>query len=309
MPASWRAYGVDANKDGVKDPQNPVDAIFAAARYLKAAGYEDDVRKAIFAYNHADWYVDSVLLRADLIAGIPADLIGSLTGLTEGRFPVAARVRYADDLREREAASRVQVGENAANVVESDDDRRHIEIFAQKGSPVVAVGDGRIEKIGENDRLGKFVVMQDVYGNRYLYSGLDEVSQFHPVPKPDTTGKDTHDETSEADGTGGVDGEADGEADPAPTAAASEGRQPLPTKTDDEQPTDGDGGGEQPGDGDGAGGGEVPADGSGASLPIKERLFAHPSMPGSRESGGLEQLMDGTEGAEIYSGYFSLIGR
>ena len=88
-----------------KDPYNPVDAIFAAARYLSAAGYEDDVSRAIFAYNHADWYVDSVLLRARLIAGVPADLIGSLTGLTEGRFPVYARARYADDLAERSCSS------------------------------------------------------------------------------------------------------------------------------------------------------------------------------------------------------------
>ena len=93
MPATWKAYGTDANKDGRKDPYNPVDAIFAAARYLKAANYENDVRAAIWAYNHADWYVDSVLLRARLIAGVPADLIGSLTGLTEGRFPVYARAR------------------------------------------------------------------------------------------------------------------------------------------------------------------------------------------------------------------------
>ena len=63
------------------------------------------MRKAIFAYNHADWYVDSVMLRATLIAGIPGDLVGSLTGLTEGRFPVAARARYADDLSEKDATS------------------------------------------------------------------------------------------------------------------------------------------------------------------------------------------------------------
>ena len=44
MPATWQMYGTDANKDGRKDPYNPVDAIFAAARYLKAAGYENDVR-------------------------------------------------------------------------------------------------------------------------------------------------------------------------------------------------------------------------------------------------------------------------
>ena len=40
IPSSWRTYGVDANSDGEKDPYNPVDAIFAAARYLKAAGAE-----------------------------------------------------------------------------------------------------------------------------------------------------------------------------------------------------------------------------------------------------------------------------
>ena len=91
MPATWEQYGVDANRDGVKDPFNPVDAIFAAARYLKAAGGDTDIRRAIFAYNHADWYVDSVLMRAQVVGGLPGDLVGSLTGLTQGRFPVRAR--------------------------------------------------------------------------------------------------------------------------------------------------------------------------------------------------------------------------
>ena len=99
MPATWKAYGVDANHDGVKDPFNPVDAIFAAARYLKAAGADQDIRKGIFAYNHADWYVDSVLMRAQVIGGIPGDLVGSLTGLTQGRFPVRAKATYAGALK------------------------------------------------------------------------------------------------------------------------------------------------------------------------------------------------------------------
>ena len=90
MPATWKQYGVDANGDKKKDPYNPVDAIFAAARYLKAAGAEKDLRRAIFAYNHADWYVDSVLMRARLIGGLPTNLVGSLTGLTQGMFPVYA---------------------------------------------------------------------------------------------------------------------------------------------------------------------------------------------------------------------------
>src|SRR5213075_3226869 len=98
MPSTWQRYGVDANKDGKRDPYNPVDAIFAAARYLKAAGGDKDIRTAIFAYNHADWYVDSVLMRAQVVGGIPGDLVGSLTGLTQGRFPVRAKATYAGAL-------------------------------------------------------------------------------------------------------------------------------------------------------------------------------------------------------------------
>src|SRR4029077_10992380 len=101
MPATWKLYGVDANGDGVKDPFNTVDAIFAAARYLRAAGGDQDIRRAVFAYNHADWYVDSVLMRAQVIGGLPSDLIGSLTGLTQGRFPVYAKATYAGQLNKK----------------------------------------------------------------------------------------------------------------------------------------------------------------------------------------------------------------
>ncbi|MDQ3675767.1 MAG: lytic transglycosylase domain-containing protein, partial [Actinomycetota bacterium] len=146
IPSSWKRYGVDANQDGKKDPYNPVDAIFAAARYLKAAGADKDLKKAIFAYNHADWYVDSVLLRARMIGGLPADLVGSLSGLTQGQFPVHAEARYADDLSERDAKRRVARGKNAAVPVEGSN-RRGINVFAKPGSPVVAVQDGTITKV------------------------------------------------------------------------------------------------------------------------------------------------------------------
>ncbi len=79
MPSTWAMYGVDANGDGVKDPSNPEDAIYAAARYLSAAGMPADVWGAIFAYNHADWYVEEVLQNA----GCYADEVGgSYTTLT-----------------------------------------------------------------------------------------------------------------------------------------------------------------------------------------------------------------------------------
>jgi hypothetical protein len=282
MPPTWAAYGTDANHDGRKDPYNPVDAIFAAARYLKAANYENDVRAAIWAYNHADWYVDSVLLRARLIAGVPADLIGSLTGLTEGRFPVVARARYADDIAEQQLLKRVQQGENAANLVESSDDRRSIDIFAQPGAPVVAVNDGEIKKIGRNRKLGRYVVLQDVYGNRYTYTQLGSVSPVYPVPR-----KGAYDPSRSARAV-----KANGD-DPQPAAPASAGRQLDDSDLEPERDR----------------GAVESQDAPRASVPVKERLFAHPAMKGSREFGGLEQLLDALArrhgGYEVYKNYFS----
>ena len=43
MPDTWLQYGVDALNAGYADPYNPVDAIFAAARYLRAAGAANDL--------------------------------------------------------------------------------------------------------------------------------------------------------------------------------------------------------------------------------------------------------------------------
>ena len=104
LPSSWETYGLDANGDGRKDPYNPVDAICAAAHYLKVAGGQKDLYDAILAYNHADWYAQEVLTYARAYGRIPSDLVGSLTGLTEGaHFPVAANARYSDELAARAA--------------------------------------------------------------------------------------------------------------------------------------------------------------------------------------------------------------
>ncbi|HEX3242812.1 MAG TPA: lytic murein transglycosylase [Solirubrobacterales bacterium] len=181
LPSSWQMYGLDANGDGREDPYNPVDAICAAAHYLKVAGAGHDLYKAIFAYNHADWYVQEVLLYARAYGKLPTDLVGSLTGLTEGaHFPVAADARYADELSTREAlrqASPRQRDEfgNAAAVISSSPTRRGINIFAAKGSPVVAVNDGVIVKSGNSDLLGRYVVLRDAYGNRYTYAKLGQI--------------------------------------------------------------------------------------------------------------------------------------
>ena len=61
MPSTWTRWGMDANGDGIADPDNPTDAIFSAARYLAACGGQMDISGAVYCYNHATWYVNDVL--------------------------------------------------------------------------------------------------------------------------------------------------------------------------------------------------------------------------------------------------------
>jgi len=66
MPSTWERWGVDADGDGIANPWSPEDAIAAAARYLAASGGGTDISRAVFSYNHAQWYVDEVLQLAQL---------------------------------------------------------------------------------------------------------------------------------------------------------------------------------------------------------------------------------------------------
>ena len=190
IPSTWATYGVDANGDGRKDPYNPVDAICAAARYLKAAGGGTNLYNAIFAYNHADWYVQEVLTYARSYGKLPEELVGSLTGLTEGaHFPVAADARYTDAISTKAAERQARptpgaAAHNAAQVVGSAPGRTGIDIYSKPDAPVVAVNDGEIKAMGSSPQLGRYIVLQDAYGNRYTYGQLGEIVRNYPVPKP-----------------------------------------------------------------------------------------------------------------------------
>jgi hypothetical protein len=61
LPSTFAEWGVDGNGDGVKDIFNAADAIFSAANYLHDSGAPGDWHEAVFAYNHADWYVEKAL--------------------------------------------------------------------------------------------------------------------------------------------------------------------------------------------------------------------------------------------------------
>jgi hypothetical protein len=69
LPSTWAAWGIDGfGPPGPPDVMNPFDAVPSAAGMLCAAGAstgsQAGLRQAIFAYNHADWYVADVLALA-----------------------------------------------------------------------------------------------------------------------------------------------------------------------------------------------------------------------------------------------------
>ena len=172
LPSSWAEYGLDANGDGYRDPYNPADAIFAAARYLHAAGGGSNIRAAVFAYNHSQAYVGSVMLRAQLLGGMPSELLGAVTGLTEARFPVHAAAHFSDgfpSVPDRKGGVRTLVGTT---------------IYATAGAPVIAAQDGQVVQVGHSPVLGRFVALRDAYGNSYVYARLGDASSVYPVLEP-----------------------------------------------------------------------------------------------------------------------------
>jgi hypothetical protein len=72
MPGTWATMGVDGDNDGRADIHNDADSIYSAANYLTKSGVSQGtagVRKALFAYNPINWYVNDVLFYANRYGG------------------------------------------------------------------------------------------------------------------------------------------------------------------------------------------------------------------------------------------------
>jgi hypothetical protein len=233
------------------------------------------------------------MMRARVISGLPADLVGSLTGLTQGHFPVHAKARYADDLAERELrrlGKKVRREHNAAKIVNSNDRRRSINIYARRGAPVIATNDGVIKKIGVSKKLGRFIMLQDVYGNRYTYAHLGKVSKRYPVPRS----YDNHRVQDEFRAA-----RAPRQEDlPKPDAPASAGSQRA------ERDPSGDAAFRQVSDASSATTGAADQ-----SALEKERLFADPSRPGNRDTAEQTGQLVDEAGFEVFKVYFSKVLR
>jgi len=128
-PGTWAQYAVsaDPSKPGAPpDPYDPWDAIFAAASYLRASGAPADWEAAIFAYNHAGWYVSGVQQLAQQFAqttgaGQVTGVLVSVAAGSGGACPVAAPLTPgsvarigADGIAQAPADAPVQVQEAIA---------------------------------------------------------------------------------------------------------------------------------------------------------------------------------------------------
>jgi hypothetical protein len=255
MPATWLQYGVDALDAGYADPYNPVDAIFAAARYLRAAGAGTNLKAAILAYNHSEEYVSSVLLRAKLITSYPRGVIATLTGLIDGRLPVTGKQlawqtpegssssTAASSSSSSATANATQVpagtqqgstaGSEGANGeatpgstappspaaagegASTQDPLQLADLTTSSKADVVAVQDGRVVGLGASRKLGLYVMLRDVYGDVFTYAGLGSIAHSYATAKPSSAAHAAV--------------EAASTKAPAPKDAASAGSQPPVT--------------------------------------------------------------------------------
>ena len=238
-PSTWLQYGVDALDAGYADPYNPVDAIFAAARYLHAAGAVKDLRTAILAYKHSEAYADSVLLRAKLISSYPKSVIATLTGLVDARLPVTGKhvswgallpapaspssatanaKAVAGDAKTASSAappsdstpgsvaapSPTAAASGAASGAEKADAApQFVELMSTPNASVVAVQDGRILGLGSSHRLGKYVILRDIYGDVFTYAGLGSIAPSYRLGKVPSAALIASAKLAASAGTGG----------------------------------------------------------------------------------------------------------
>ena len=272
-------------------PLQPRRRDLRRARYLKAAGDENDVRRAIFAYNHADWYVDSrAAARASdrRRARRPRRLAdrahrGPLPRLRPR--PLRRRPRRA-----RAAQARQEPAQNAAQRRRvRATTRRSIDIFARTGAPVVAVNDG----VDQEDRRAARSSAATSCSRTSTATAtptrsLGAISKHYPVPEARRR--------RPGDFGDGAQGQRRSEHEALPKPRRPPGRPPERRLRQEAPPR-------------AARRAEQRTPAAAPSVPVKERLFAHPDMH-RLARGRRPRAAPGRQGAqgrllEIFKNYFS----
>ena len=204
-PSTWLQYGVDALNAGYADPYNPVDAIFAAARYLRAAGASTNLRTAILAYNHSEAYAELGAAASEIDRRLPRSGDRHADGphrRTATGDRQAHRLEQAPATRRRDRrpalppSSSATAGATATRRQRLPSPARPAprprrlrapprtprarpgvslqlaDVTSEPHARAVAVQDGRVVKLGDSRKLGRYVILQDVYGDVFTYAGL-----------------------------------------------------------------------------------------------------------------------------------------
>jgi murein DD-endopeptidase MepM/ murein hydrolase activator NlpD len=195
MPSTWERWGTDADGDGVADPWTPADAICSAARYLAAAGGGVDLQRAVFAYNHAQWYVDEVLQLAQVYegGGVPvaqgledlqaqvddakASVLDANAKLLAAQKDAAELERRQDALLERAATASLLThrldAQKAASQVDADLDAARTEVEARRAD--LDAAQAQLDAARQGGQAAAFapgvaaVVAGPAYSNGYVF--------------------------------------------------------------------------------------------------------------------------------------------
>src|SRR5690606_4339874 len=82
----------DGDGDGDKDIYSIPDSVMATARHQHVNGAPQNWHDAIFAYNHAEWYVDKVLKKAEEFGGTLRQVCDAAELTLEGVAESVARI-------------------------------------------------------------------------------------------------------------------------------------------------------------------------------------------------------------------------
>lgn len=171
----YGGYGVDGDGDGYADPYNPIDAIFSAAKYIKANLGDGNYENALFCYNHSKQYVTDVLKYAEVYQEYQLPN-------TDGLWPLA---QYYDI-----TATFKQVKSKDGKTVLWPEGHSGIDIGCPEGTPLYAIIPGRIEFAGFASRAGGMITIDDLNGTQVSYCHLSEsiVTQGDYIEQGDLIG-------------------------------------------------------------------------------------------------------------------------
>ncbi|HEX9482013.1 MAG TPA: hypothetical protein VF927_07935, partial [Solirubrobacteraceae bacterium] len=144
----------------------------------------------------------------------------------------------------------------AARLAHAAPPMQTVELTGASNAKVVAVEDGKIAQLGYSRKLGRYIILRDVYGDLFAYTGLGSIAPNYKVAKPSRA--NTPSAALQAAST----------HDPAPSKAATAGSQtPVTLQVKAPAPQS-----------HGAGGGRATIE-TGETVPAgmdRKRLFAHP---------------------------------